>query len=559
VIRFVELPPVGPRLPATADSGTLRTLSLDRKAARPAELKPPAWRRGAPLLLALMAGVLSACGGGGGAGGDGGVATLPASSNFAGKCAPENTLARDGTGSLLARYTSGSLQDEKSWVRSYMDEAYLWYAEVAAPDSALPAYNTSPAQVALTNWFQALKTPALTTSGAKKDRFSFTLPTAEWNALIQSGVTGGYGIEWALASPTVPRSLRVAYTNAGTPAEAAGVVRGDSLVSLVVDGASIDFVNTTDAAEVARLNEVLFSPPQGRQATFRLRGNGGTERDVMLTAGPITTTPVKLAKVLDVGGSKVGYLLFNDFILPAEGQLGKAMEDFRAAAVSDLILDLRYNGGGYLYIASQLAYMIAPPARTAAKTFERSVFSDKRAAATNSASSNLSFMSVSTGVPGSGTGANSPLPNLGLNRVYVLTTAGTCSASESIVNGLRGVDVEVIVLGASTCGKPYGFTARDNCGLSYFPVEFQGVNQKGFGDFAEGFPPFCAVADDLSQPLGSESEGLLAAALGVRAGASCAAVAAGGAALKDATGSHGADVPGTIVRPASRSNKFLAP
>ena len=76
----------------------------------------------------------------------------------------------------------------------------------------------------------------------------------------------------------------------------------------------------------------------------------------------------------------------------------------------------------------------------------------------------------SSGVAGTGTVPNTPLPNLGLNRVYVLASAGTCSASESVINGLRGIDVEVIVLGSSTCGKPYGFTAKDNCGLSYFPV-----------------------------------------------------------------------------------------
>jgi carboxyl-terminal processing protease len=162
-------------------------------------------------------------------------------------------------------------------------------------------------------------------------------------------------------------------------------------------------------------------------------------------------------------------------------------------------------------------------------------------------------------VPGSGTVANSALPNLGLNRVYVLTTSGTCSASESVINGLRGVDVEVIVIGASTCGKPYGFTARDNCGLSYFPVEFQGINQKGFGEFADGFAPTCAVGDDLNNPLGSETEGLLAAALAYRGGASCAAIAAGDAALKAAGATGQAAAVGPIVRPPSRSNKFLMP
>src|SRR6185295_9132799 len=121
--------------------------------------------------------------------------------------------------------------------------------------------------------------------------------------------------------------------------------------------------------------------------------------------------------------------------------------------------------------------------------------------------------------------ANAALPTLDLSRVYVLTTSETCSASEAVINGLRGVDLDVRQIGGGTCGKPYGFAAQDNCGISYFPIEFEGVNAKGFGDYADGFVPNgsgatgiagCAASDDLSQPLGSPDEGLLKAALAYR-------------------------------------------
>jgi hypothetical protein len=81
--------------------------------------------------------------------------------------------------------------------------------------------------------------------------------------------------------------------------------------------------------------------------------------------------------------------------------------------------------------------------------------------------------------------------------------------------------VQVIRIGRATCGKPFGFTAKDNCGISYFPIEFQGVNDKGFGDFADGFAPTCVVADDLSRALGNPAEGMLAAALTYRSTGSC--------------------------------------
>src|SRR5690606_26783883 len=294
------------------------------------------------------------------------------------------------------------------------------------PDPAQAAFNRSPAQLALDNWFEALKTPALTASGSRKDRYSFTMATAEWNSLSQSGVIGGYGIEWIVSSGTRPRQARIAYVESSSPAAAGGLGRGDSLLAVTVDGRRIDFVDTADQAEIDLLNETLFSPPTGTRATFTVRTNAGIERDVPLVAGDVRTTPVREARVIDSGGARIGYLLFNDFIVPAEGQLRNAFQSFQDAGVQDLVLDLRYNGGGYLYIASQLAWMIAPPANTAGKTFERSVYSDKR----QGAGSRLMFYSSSSGQAGSNTTPGAPLPNLGLSRVYVLASKGTCSASE---------------------------------------------------------------------------------------------------------------------------------
>jgi hypothetical protein len=86
--------------------------------------------------------------------------------------------------------------------------------------------------------------------------------------------------------------------------------------------------------------------------------------------------------------------------------------------------------------------------------------------------------------------------------------------------------VDVVLIGGKTCGKPYGFTAKDNCGISYFPIEFSGVNDQGFGDYADGFEPTasgtagtrfvkgCTVADDTGHALGDPSEAMLASALG---------------------------------------------
>ena len=117
--------------------------------------------------------------------------------------------------------------------------------------------------------------------------------------------------------------------------------------------------------------------------------------------------------------------------------------------------------------------------------------------------------------------------------MFVLTTASTCSASESIINSLRGVNIQVIEVGSTTCGKPYGFYPADNCGVTYFTIEFQGINAQGFGDYPDGFTPQntvategvllpgCSVADDFTHALGDSAEGLLASALSYQSSGAC--------------------------------------
>jgi hypothetical protein len=138
------------------------------------------------------------------------------------------------------------------------------------------------------------------------------------------------------------------------------------------------------------------------------------------------------------------------------------------------------------------------------------------------------FHSTVQGLPGSTKTPGTPLPTLGLNRVYVITGPNTCSASESIINGLRGVGVQVFLIGSTTCGKPFGFYPQDNCGTTYFSIQFQGVNNMGDGDYPDGFAAQnqtgassiklagCSVADDLLHELGDVNEGRLKAALDFR-------------------------------------------
>lgn len=364
---------------------------------------PVPLRRAACLAAVSTALLVTACGGGGGSGSsaaatNGSAATavttslLPSSASVANQCTP-------GT--------------EKQWVRSYLDEAYLWYDQVPQVDAS--AYDTPEL------YFNALLVRTPDASGQATDRFSTVMA-----------------------------------------ATAADTMQGLSTASL--------------------------SP----------------------SIAATTANPVPLSKTLtSAGGRKVGYILFNQHSKGAQDALISAFRDMQSAAVQDLVLDLRYNAGGFIYIAQAAAAMVAGPAASG-QVFERSRYSAKRAADT---ADGTFYFPAAVEVAETAFPQGTPLPQLNLPRLYVLTSTYTCSASESIINSLRGIGVQVILVGDRTCGKPYGFHRKDNCGKAYFPIEFQLTNAAGEGNYTTGFPVQCQVQENPTTALGSTSEPLLAGAL----------------------------------------------
>ncbi|MCX9155618.1 S41 family peptidase [Niveibacterium sp. 24ML] len=451
---------------------------------------------------------------GGGVGSSGSPAPTPApagfppSSSLAAQCIAPRTGTDPETGRPYVD-RAGSAVTEKAWLRSWINETYLWYREV--PDPNPSAFATVLA------YFDVLKTPALTPSGKPKDQFHFTYSTEEWIRQSESGITAGYGAELSFGSSTPPRSIRVAYVQPGSPAELAGLRRGTEFITA-------DGENIADSANVDLLNAALFPEEEGESHTFTVR-DAGVERSVTMSSAAVKLSAVMNTRTLSTASGKVGYIQFNDHIAPAEADLVKAVEQLRGEAVTDLVLDLRYNGGGYLAIASQMAYMIAGPDRTAGKFFERTMFNDKHTSTNPVTGRPLAATPFYASSLGFSLAEGQALPTLGLGRVYVLTGGGTCSASEAIINGLRGAGIQVFQIGNTTCGKPYGFYPQDNCGTTYFAIQFKGVNAAGFGDYADGFVPAgsgeagvpgCVVADDFAHELGDPAEARLAAALSYR-------------------------------------------
>ena len=482
----------------------------------------------------LTAALLGGCGGGGG-----GAASAPppgqktptwvqgqfaAESTFAAMCVSPRSGIDPGTAKPYPD-AQGTLLDELNWLRSWTNDLYLWFDEVQDQN---PASFTTDA-----SYFTALKTTALTASGNPKDKFHFTYTTTTWESLSQSGIQAGYGANFDVIAATPPRSVVVAYTEPGSQAASAPASLSRGAAILDIDG--VDLVNATDQTSVDALNAGLSPQTVGESHSFTIRDPGSVaSRTITLVSANVTTHPVQNTHTITApNGALVGYMLFNDHLETSESALVTAFTQLQSAGVQDLVLDIRYNGGGLLDIASEVAYMVAGPASTTGQTFELTQFNSKHQTAdpvTGAAITPVGFHSTAQGfsVP-----SGQALPTLNLHRVFVLTTSATCSASEAIINSLRGVDVQVIQVGSTTCGKPYGFYPADNCGVTYFSIQFKGVNAKGFGDYTDGFTPAnalategvplagCSVADDFTHALGNSAEGLLASALAYQATGVC--------------------------------------
>lgn len=514
-------------------------------------------------VLAVLCSLIVACGGGSGEGAPVGPqiddteytpGEYLSSAQWKDRCTKPRIGTDPSTGFPYAD-VQGSFATENHWLRSWTDEYYLWYNEVPDIDTGLMDTDS---------YFAKMKTPALTDSGQPKDRFHFSLPTDEWIGVISSSVSADYGIRYVVQGSGSSRQLRVSFVEPqpAPTVRSANIRRGATIVA--VDGMPLASVSTVDEANT--VNRALVPSTLGESHVFEIRDAGQSDtRVVTLVAARVTTDPVPVVKVLPTTTGSVGYLLFNDHVSAAEAGLSSAIQTLADAGVNDLVLDLRYNGGGLLTIASQLAYMIAGPVNTAGKVFETTVFNDKYSGTNPFTGEPLVpgyFESVTVGFSRP---AGEALPSLNLSRVFVLATGDTCSASEAIINGLRGINIEVILIGGTTCGKPYGFLPEDNCGTTYFSINLRGENAKGFGDFSEGFTPAddtgspgvkvtgCKASDGLNSALGNPSETMLSTALAWRDTGRCPSASS----LRSKVASRTLLEDALVAPSPLRSNKIL--
>ena len=375
---------------------------------------------------------------------------------------------------------------EKSWVRAHLHDVYLWYKQIIE----VPAANYATPEA----YFDALLVKA-------NDRFSFTADKDEIDGYFEAGEDVGYGYKLVNQN----NKLRVTYVQPNSPADQQQIKRGTEIVGL----------NGVPIAQVSYDNQIAALYPNSSQTITRFEikdvGSSST-RNVQMQATTITTKPVLQNKIITTPTNRrLGYIVFTDHIATASEPLINSLREFKQQGIDDLVLDLRYNGGGYIYIANEVASMIAGT-KAIGRVFEQLQYNDKHPDWT--AQSKFLFTNKSR--------AGQDLPQLNLTRVFILTSSRTCSASETIINGLSPF-VQVITIGGNTCGKPYGFSQKDNCGTAYFAIEFDGINDAGKGGYVNGFAPTCPASDDLENELGSLNERLLANAATYSESGTCGA------------------------------------
>lgn len=387
-----------------------------------------------------------------------------------------------------------SVLAQQEWLAGYLDDWYFWRSQAPRPQAALFSDVAGFFRASL----YAGGDPAF-----PADRWSGSEPTESYNRFFGEGQTLGYGLAVAglefagqAGQPLLLRSVEPL-----SPAGAAGLQRGDELLS----------VNGRPGSELLQANEfaVLSPAAAGEQLRLRVRQLDGSERELSLAAAVYALSPLPQHQVLaSPAGQRWGYLQVNSMLNQALPPLDGIFAAWRSQGLQGVVLDLRYNGGGLVSVGATLASYLAPPG-SAGQVYASLRYNERRAAGSNN-----SFR------------FNAQPQALAGPRVYVLSGRRTCSASEQLVNGLRGIGVDVVTIGEASCGKPVGSVPAARCGTTYSVVNFESVNARGEGRYWDGLPASCPVAEDFRQRLGSPTEPLLAAALAHADSGQCPAAGA---------------------------------
>ncbi|NVJ84759.1 MAG: peptidase [Algoriphagus sp.] len=389
----------------------------------------------------------------------------------------------------------GSNAAVNQWIYEIMEQVYYWLEDMGNPI----AETSNPE-----DFFEALL-------NRPTDRFSVIYP--DYQELINSlnGITLEAGYEFILYTDSQNSNLVVAeitYIKKNSPAESAGLLRGDVIQAINGEAMTID-----------NYREVL----EGISATHfisYLRFNEGTNQyedqgNLELNVVQLAENPNFLDTIYTINNEKIGYVVYH-FFAPGPGNGSTAYDNemdgifakFKSEGISHLIVDFRYNGGGFVSSAVNLASLIAP------SVDQNDIFSKTKY---------NSFLSQFDDFQNVQTPFRTKSENLGNildgNRIYILTSRRTASASELIINGLKPY-MDVFLIGDVTTGKNVGsipFEDEDNPQNPYgiLPIVTQSFNSLDESDYTTGFTPNISAREvtERLRPFGDINEQLLRTAI----------------------------------------------
>ena len=381
--------------------------------------------------------------------------------------------------------SSCSVDGQKQFVVDAMREWYFWN-------------NFLPASVDISQFETPDDVLAFLTTfspddgtGQPIDRFSFINSAQADQAFFGEGKFEGFGFSSRFVAAD---DLRLTRVFLDSPAFRAGLRRGQRILEL--DGRTIAEIQAAEG-----ISAVLAMPT----LDFMMREPDNNEFSVSIAKEIVTIDPVPQYRIIDAGaGRNVGYIELASFISTANIQMDSAFAQFNAAGVNEVIIDLRYNGGGLVSTANLLGDFFGGDVAENL-VFSKTVFNDLRASANNVTAF---FDRLGNSVS--------------LSRLVVIATDRTASASELVINGMEP-HVEVTIVGANTFGKPVGQVGLEFCEQILRPSAFQTMNANVFGDYFDGLPVDCAAADDLNVAVGADTDPNMVAALGFLATGACPA------------------------------------
>ena len=383
---------------------------------------------------------------------------------------------------------------------SYDLPSYYWYSSVPKLDPLSSTYDSADVLLAKMKTY-----PINPATGKLFDKYSF-LDHGAVAGEIQQGVAGDKGIQTAFAGDGTPQNtaLFVLFVDKNSPAGKAGVARGMQITAF--NGSKVSYDGSNGPSVKGVINAVYNDP----SASLTFKRKDGTSFTSTLSSTVYNLNPVLFDSIYSIGAKKVGYFVFNSFAAVdnnngptlTKQELSRVFNNFQSAGISDLIVDLRYNGGGSVGTAEFLDSMIAPSS-VAGKEMYHYLYNDKL---TKMASQLRLQNHVVFGGGGS----------LNLDNVFFIGSSHTASASELTINNLKPY-MKVKLVGDTTYGKPVGFFSfhitdfpkggtQEKFLADLYAINFETRNANNQGGYFDGLIPDQVAKDYVNVPWGDPQD-----------------------------------------------------